>query len=165
MKEIFTRTSVRSFEDKPVEKDIVLKLLKAAFASPSAKNQMPWEFFIVTNKEVLKKLGEVQPYAFPAAKAPAAIVVAYPKEGLPVQEKAQSDCAIVTENLWLACEELGLGGVMLGIAPDEERMKLTAEAINLPDHLAAFTIFPFGYPSKRHPQEDRWNEEKIHFIE
>jgi len=165
MKEIFTRTSVRSFEDKPVEKEVILQLLKAAFASPSAKNQQPWEFFVVTNKEILQKLSKVQPYAFPAAKAPAAIVIAYKKEGLPVQEKAQIDCAIATENIWLACEELGLGGVMLGIAPDEERMKLTAEAINLPEDYAAFTIFPFGYPSKRHPQQDRWDDEKIHFID
>ena len=165
MKEIFTRTSVRSFEDKPVDKEIILKLLKAAFASPSAKNQQPWEFFVVTNKDALQKLGKVHPYAFPAAKAPAAIVIAYHKEGLPVPEKAEIDCAIATENIWLACEEFGLGGVMLGIAPDAERMKLTAEAINLPENLAAFTIFPFGYPSKRHPQENRWNEDKIHFVE
>ena len=165
MKEIFTRTSVRSFEDKPVEREKIEQLLKAAFASPSAKNQRPWEFFVVTNKEVLQKLGEVQPYAFPAAKAPAAIVIAYQKDGLPVPEKAQIDCAIATENIWLACEELGLGGVMLGIAPDEDRMKKTAEAINLPENLLAFTIFPFGYPSKKREQKDRWFEEKIHYIE
>lgn len=165
MKEIFTRTSVRSFEDKPVEKEKINQLLKAAFASPSAKNQQPWEFFVVTNKDALQKLSKVHQYATPAAKAPAAIVIAYKKEGLPVQEKAQIDCAIATENIWLACEELGLGGVMLGIAPDAERMKLTAEAINLPDDLEAFTIFPFGYPAKKHEQQDRWDDAKIHFVE
>jgi len=165
MKEIFTRVSVRSFEDKPVEREKINQLLKAAFASPSAKNQQPWEFFVVTNREVLQKLGQVQPYAFPAAKAPAAIVIAYKKNGLPVPEKAEIDCAIATENIWLACEELGLGGVMLGIAPDKERMAKTAEAMNLPEDLAAFTIFPFGYPKKKHPQQDRWDDAKIHFVE
>lgn len=165
MKEIFTRVSVRSFEDKPVEKEKINQLLKAAFASPSAKNQQPWEFFVVTNKEVLQKLSKAHQYAIPAAKAPAAIVIAYKNEGLPVPEKAEIDCAIATENIWLACEELGLGGVMLGIAPDKERMSRVEEAVNMPKNLSAFTIFPFGYPKKKHPQQDRWDDAKIHFVE
>ena len=165
MKEIFTRVSVRSFEEREVEKEKIEQLLKAAFASPSAKNQQPWEFFVVTNKEILQKLGKVTPYAVPAAKAPAAFVIAYQKEGLPVPEKAEIDCAIATENIWLACEELGLGGVMLGIAPDPERMKAVEEVMNLPAHLSAFTIFPFGYPSKKRPQQDRWDDKKIHYVD
>ena len=165
MKEIFTRVSVRSFEEREVEKEKINQLLKAAFASPSAKNQQPWEFFIVTNKEILQKLGAVTPHSVPAAKAPAAFVIAYRKEGLPVPEKAEIDCAIATENIWLACEELGLGGVMLGIAPDPARMKAVEEVMNLPENLAAFTIFPFGYPKKKHQQQDRWDDAKIHFVE
>ena len=165
MDSIFTRTSVRSFEDREVEREKIDKILDAAFASPTAKNQQPWEFFVVTNKEVLQKLGEVSPYAGPAKNAPAAIVIAYKKEGLPVPEKAQIDCAIATENIWLECDALGLGGVMLGIAPEQERMENVAKAINLPDHLLAFTVFPFGYPKNKKPQQNRRDESKIHFIE
>lgn len=164
MDSIFTRTSIRQFEDREVEQEKIHRLLKAAFAAPTAKNQQAWEFFVVTNKEILQKLSQVTPFATPAANAPAAFVICYRKENLRVPEKVEIDCAIATENIWLECEELGLGGVMLGIAPNEEPMNKIAEILNLPENLAAFTIFPFGYPKNKKPQKDRYDEKKVHFV-
>ena len=43
-------------------------------AAPSAVNQQPWEFYVVTDKAVLEKLAAASPYAAMTAKAPAAIV-------------------------------------------------------------------------------------------
>ena len=164
MNVIFTRTSIRQFEEKEVEQEKIEKLLQAAFASPTAKNQQPWEFYVVTNKDILQKLSQVTPFATPAANAPAAFVICYRTENLRVPEKVEIDCAIATENIWLECEELGLGGVMLGIAPDAERMKAVADVMNLPENLAAFTIFPFGYPKNKKSQKDRYDENKVHFV-
>ena len=56
MNEIFTRRSVRKYADKPVEKEKVEKLLRRAMQAPSATNQQPWEFIVVDDKELLKKL-------------------------------------------------------------------------------------------------------------
>ena len=53
MKEIFHRTSIRKYETKPVEDEKIEKLLRAAMAAPSAGNQQPWEFYVVTNSETL----------------------------------------------------------------------------------------------------------------
>lgn len=164
MNVIFTRTSVRQFRDVAVEEEKIEQLLRAAFAAPTAKNQQPWEFYVVTNKEILQQLGKVTPYATPAINAPAAIVVCYRKENLRVPEKVEIDCAIATENIWLECENLGLGGVMLGIAPNPEPMEKIAQILNLPENLAAFTIFPFGYPENKKPQKDRYDEKKIHYV-
>ncbi|MBR6013490.1 MAG: nitroreductase family protein [Selenomonadaceae bacterium] len=164
MNAIFTRTSVRQFEEKEVEQEKIEKILQAAFASPTAKNQQAWEFYVVTNKEILQKLSTASPFATPAANAPAAIVICYRKENLRVPEKVEIDCAIATENIWLECEELGLGGVMLGIAPEEDRMKAVEEILNIPENLRAFTIFPFGYPKNKKPQKNRYDENKIHFV-
>ena len=55
VEEIYTRTSVRDFLEKDVSNELILKIIKAGMQSPSAKNQQPWEFYIVKNKE-LKKL-------------------------------------------------------------------------------------------------------------
>lgn len=164
MNAIFTRTSVRNFEDRAVEPEKIEQLMKAAMAAPSAKNQQAWEFYVVTNKEILQQLGKVTPYSTPAANAPAAIVVCYNKDKVKVPKMLDIDCAIATENIWLECEELGLGGVMLGIAPFEDRMIPLAKILNLPENLAAFTIFPFGYPKKKNPQKSRYDEKKVHFI-
>ena len=164
MNSIFTRASVRSFEDKSVEREKIELILKAAMSAPSSTNQRPWEFFVVTNRETLEKLSKVQPYARTVAKAPAAIVVCYRRD-CTLPEFAHIDCSLATENIWLELEELGLGGVMLGIVPYDDRMKLTAEAIDLPENLVAFTIIPFGYPKSKHAQKDRFEPERVHWIE
>ena len=38
-------------------------------AAPSAKNQQPWEFYVVENREVLKQLGESSPFSDPGRKS------------------------------------------------------------------------------------------------
>ena len=76
----------------------------------------------------------------------------------------QIDMAIATENILLEVEELGLGAVMLGIAPVEERMKEVEEILKLPENFRAFTIIPVGYPKNKHSQEDRYEPSKIHVI-
>ena len=53
MNSIFTRTSVRKFEDRPVEKEKIEKLLQAGFVAPSAGNQQPWEFYVVTKLSLI----------------------------------------------------------------------------------------------------------------
>lgn len=164
MDAIFTRISIRNFEPRAVEPEKIDKVLRAAFAAPTAKNQQPWEFFVVTNREVLDELGNATPYATPVKKAVAAIVVAYRKEGLSVPEFAQIDCAIATENILLELEALGLGGVMIGTAPHEAQMAKVAKAVNMPENLEAFTIVAFGYPAKRRPQEDRYDAARIHYV-
>ena len=164
MDAIFTRISIRNFEPRAVEPEKIDKVLRAAFAAPTAKNQQPWEFFVVTNREVLDELGNATPYATPVKKAVAAIVVAYRKEGLDVPEFAQIDCAIATENILLELEALGLGGVMIGTAPHEAQMAKVAKAVNMPENLEAFTIVAFGYPAKRRPQEDRYDAKRIHYV-
>ena len=70
MNAIFTRTSVRKFEDRPVEKEKIEKLLQAGFVAPSAGNQQPWEFYVVTKRETIEALAKTSPYAGAAAKAP-----------------------------------------------------------------------------------------------
>ena len=55
MKNIVSRRSVRKFTDEPVSEEDVLKLLHAGMSGPSACNRTPWEFFVVTNPEVLEK--------------------------------------------------------------------------------------------------------------
>ena len=91
MNAIFTRTSVRSYEERPVEPEKIEKILKAAMAAPSAVNQQPWEFYVVTNKDALRKLSEVSPYAKMTATAPVAIVVCGRKDGLIVPELVDVD--------------------------------------------------------------------------
>ena len=169
MKEIFERVSVRRFEEKMVEDEKIRRVLEAAMCAPTAGNQRAWEFYVVTDRETLEELARTSNYSAPAGRAPVAIVVCYrttkPEKGLDFPEMKEVDCALATQNMWLELEHLGLGGVMLGVAPVKERMEHVRKALNLPETLEPFTILPFGYPAKRHPlAEGRYEEDRVHYV-
>ncbi len=164
MDAIFSRVSVRQFEEKKIENGLIVKILRAAMAAPSAVNQQPWEFFVTTDKNIIEKLSTVTPYATPAKNAPVVIVPCYRTDNLAVPQMVHIDMAIATENILLETEALGLGAVMLGIAPFEDRMEDVGKILGLPENFKAFTIIPLGYPKNKHPQEDRYEPSKIHVI-
>ena len=148
MDSIFHRISVRRYEDKQVEKEKLMQILRAGMQAPSACNQQPWEFYVVTNPEKIKALSKATPYAGCAANAPVVIVPVYRKE-----------------NMWLETDAQGLGGVWIGIAPMEEQMEEVHKLLELPKEVAVFSLFALGYPAESRAQEDRFHPERIHFLE
>ena len=162
MNSIYHRISVRKYTDQPVEKEKIQAILRAAMQAPSAGNQQPWEFYVVTDKSRLEALSKVSPYAGMTRNAPVAIVAAYRKK-CRIPAYAQIDLSIAMENLWLETDAQGLGGVWLGIAPVEERMTALEKIMDMPDSLRGFAIFPFGYPAESRQQQDRFDESRIHW--
>ena len=165
MKEIFERVSIRKYQDKPVEKEKIQQILKAAMAAPSAGNQQPWEFYVVTDKEKIKALSECSPYSGCAKNAPAVLVPCYRTEGLMFPEFDTIDLAIATENAWLEIDSLGLGGVWLAIAPVADRMEKADAVLGIGDKLHAYALLPFGYPAESRTQQNRYDEARVHWVE
>ena len=161
---IFTRTSTRQFTPDKVESKYIIKILRAAMAAPSAMNQQPWEFWVSDDPEINAKLSQATPYATPAKNAPVVIIPCYRTNDLTAPVMVDIDMAICTENILLEAEALGLGAVMLGIAPHEECMNTVAEILNLPENFRPFTLIPIGYPVSKRPQEDRYEPGKIHTL-
>lgn len=161
---IFHRVSIRRFQDRPVEKEKTEAILRAAMQAPSAANQQPWEFYVVTDKEKILALSRTNPNARAAANAPAVIVSVY-RTNCYLPDFAEIDMSIAMENLWLETDAQGLGGVWLGIAPWEDRMKAVEKVLGIPDHLRAFAIFPYGYPGEERKQQNRFDESRIHFVD
>ena len=164
MKEIFERVSIRKYQDKPVEKEKIEQILKAAMAAPSAGNQQPWEFYVVTDKEKIKALSECSPYSGCAKDAPAVFVPCYRTEGLMFPEFDTIDLAIATENAWLEIDSLGLGGVWLAVAPIPDRMEKADAVLGIGDKLHAYALLPFGYPAESRTQQNRYDESRIHWV-
>lgn len=163
MADLFHRVSIRKYQDRPVEREKIVEILRAAMAAPSAKNQQPWEFYVITKKDTLEKLSKASPYAGMTANAPVAIISAYRKD-CDVPCYADIDMSIAMENLWLKTDEIGLGGVWIGIAPIEERMELAHKMLDLPENVKVFSLFAMGYPAEERPQQDRFDPERIHFM-
>lgn len=163
MKEIFHRISVRRYEDRPVDTALAEQVIRAAMAAPSAGNQQPWEFYVITKKEVLEALSRVSPYASCLAGAPLGIAAVY-TEGCRWPQYCPQDMGAAAQNLLLEADSLGLGSVWLGIAPLEDRMEKAAAILGLPEGRRVFALFPLGWPAESRPQEDRFKPERIHYI-
>ena len=163
MDPIFTRVSIRRFTPQPVEAEKVEQLLRAAMAAPSATNQQPWEFVVVTDPQTLQTLSQCTPYASPMGRAPLGIVPCARTEGLRVPDFNQIDLSAATENLLLEAVELGLGAVWMGVAPREEVMERVRKVLGIPGHIQPFAMIACGYPAEEKAQVSRYDPQRIHW--
>ena len=53
-----SRRSIRDYQDKPVSIEIIKEIIKDSILAPSAGNEQPWKYVIVSNKEMLKKMSD-----------------------------------------------------------------------------------------------------------
>lgn len=162
---ILARTSIRSYQDRPVEQDKIEKLLRAGMAAPSAVDKRPWHFVVVTDKQVLQGLAEANPNAGMAARAPLAIVVCGDKSKAltRVPDYWVQDVSAATENILIAAQGMGLGAVWTGTYPVTDRVEKVAKVVNLPEHIVPFCTIVIGYPEKYQAPKDKWNEDNISY--
>ena len=164
MENLFHRISIRKYLNKPVEKEKILEILRAAMAAPSACNQRPWRFTVVTDREKIRELAAVSQYSVFAAAAPVILVISYRKDCL-LPEFAPVDTSAALENLWIETDAQGLGGVWMGVYPRPERMAAVGKIAGLPAEEETFAMFSLGYPGEETRKHDRFQEEWIRWIE
>ena len=163
MEAIFNRTSIRKYKEKPVEKEKIEKLLRAAMQAPSAANEQPWEFIVIENKETLNKLSGMSPYSKMVAKSAVTFIIVANKDKLKVADAWQQDLGAATENLLLEATYLGLGAVWLGTAVSEENMNFVKKLFKLPENIIPYAVVPVGYPDQNSTVVDRFNEDSVHY--
>lgn len=162
---IMTRASVRQFTSQPVPDDTLELIVKAGMAAPSAMNLQPWQFVVITQREILDTLNVIKPW-FNLKTATAAIVVCgdltlYKDEAL--REYWVQDCSAATENMLLAAHAYGLGAVWCGVYPGKEIVDQVKNVLALPDSIVPLNVVTMGYPAENPEPKDKFNKEKIHF--
>ena len=50
---ITARRNVRDFDDRPLPRELLERILEAGRRAPSAQNWQPWDFVVVTDREQL----------------------------------------------------------------------------------------------------------------
>lgn len=163
---IATRTSVRDYEARPVEKEKIEKMLRAAMAAPTAMNKQPWHFVVVDQRNVLDALAGANPYAKMLKKAPLAIVVCGNTDKM-IEGGGRDfwiqDASAATENLLLAAHAMGLGAVWTGAYPSEERCISISKVLSLSDNLIPLNMIVVGYTAE-HPQpKQKFKEENVSY--
>ena len=163
---IATRTSVRDYEARPVEKEKIEKMLRAAMAAPTAMNKQPWHFVVVDQRNVLDALAGANPYAKMLKKAPLAIVVCGNTDKM-IEGGGRDfwiqDASAATENLLLAAHAMGLGAVWTGAYPSEERCISISKVLLLPDNLIPLNMIVVGYPAEQPQPKQKFKEENVSY--
>jgi len=160
---IHTRRSIRKYTDKPISKDVIIKILKAAMSAPSACNQQPWRFIVIDDRAILDGIPEVHEDAPMCRQAQAAILVC----GDPSLETCPGfwvqDCSAAIQNLLLAAHDLGLGAVWTGVYPREKKMAGIRKMLGLPETVIPMGLVPLGYPDEKIPPENRYREDRVKY--
>ena len=60
---LFSRRSIRRYKEGVIEKETMEKVVHAGMVAPSAFNQQPWQFVIINEKDRLKEIALLHPFA------------------------------------------------------------------------------------------------------
>lgn len=156
---IYARRSIRQFvHDKPVERDKLETLLKAAMAAPSACNIQPWDFIVIDDKDAINEIqAGIAQYA--GYNPTAIIVVCGNNEFIPWKDYGIVDCACAMENIMIAAPALGLGTVCIG-GFNREKVKAQLE---IPENSEAMGMLYVGYPDEEKNPRTKYLEEAVHW--
>ncbi|OPZ68139.1 MAG: FMN reductase (NAD(P)H) [bacterium ADurb.Bin478] len=152
------RTSVRSFTDKPVDEELVRRLIDAGRRAPSGRNVQPIEFIVITDPDRRRYLATITEYGKFLAQAPVCIVVV----SADTKYYLEDGCA-AAENILLAAAGLGLGSCW--VAGDK---KPYAEEIirwlQAPDGFKLVAMLAIGYAaSPTIPREKKAVDKILHW--
>jgi nitroreductase len=148
------RRSIRKFLEKPVEDEKIEMLIEAALRAPSSRGLNPWEFIVVTKRDLLKKLSSAKPHGSGFIKnAPLGIVICADEVKCDVWIE---DCSIASAFILLASESMGLGSCWIQIRERMHSESKTSEAyvsevLDIPSGLRVESIIAVGYPDETKP--------------
>jgi len=146
------RRSVRAYTSEEVSDEDIEQLIEAARLAPSAGNIQPWEFVIVRNAEIKRRLAIAALHQTFIEEAPVVIVVCadvarsswgYGSRGANLY--CLQDTAAATENILLAAQALGLATCWVGAFHEEE----VAKVVNTPRNVRPVAIVPVGRPAEK----------------
>lgn len=161
-----TRKSCRAYQDKPVSREDLLKIVEAGRLTPSGCNSQPWKFIVVDEKEAKEKLCDAivvengmtgAPWR---AQVPAFIILcemeAMVKPSIvehykTTQRFAQGDIGAACMNMCYMAMELGLSTCMIGMN-DQKKME---EYFGIPEGHEARLVLAIGYSAETNPATNK----------
>jgi len=152
---ILSRRSIRRFQQKSIEIELLKKFVNAARLAPSAANLQPLEFFVVNDKKLCSEIfetigwaGYLKDWSPDKDEQPAAYIVILTRE-----TKNQwyiRDASLASENIVLTAESEGIGScILLNVNKDKIR-----EILTIPKDLEIDSVIAFGYKAEKCVVED-----------
>jgi nitroreductase len=143
---IRSRRNVRDFADRPIEGEVLDRILESARRTPSSMNQQAWDFVVVTDRDRLYALSKVWIYAAHVATSAATIALVAPRSDDPdTRETYQFDLGQVSMSVMLAAADEGIGSCHAAVAEQD----LARELMGLPADRECMWLISLGYPADR----------------
>lgn len=143
---IETRRSVRFWQKRPVEREKIKRIIKAATHAPSSCNRMTWRFFVVENELTgIVEGNSTNPSLL--KKAPVRIYIGIDERLYPEVYAPGIDAGCALENLVLAAHALGLGACMMYHCESVNQKRLRSE-LNIPEYYRIYCAVVLGYPDE-----------------
>jgi nitroreductase len=136
------RRSIRVYEDKPVPREAMEKILEAGRLAPSARNSEPWHFIVVTDAEKRRALSEGM-FAKFLVQAPLVIVCCGDYKASP--DWYAVDVGLAVENMVLTATNEGLGTCCVGSFNEKEVKAL----LKIPENFEVLVLLAVGYSAEK----------------
>ena len=134
------RRSIRSYDSRLIDDEILTKILDTARWCWSAVNRQPWKFYVIRNKELISKVAKECTTGPFAAEAPVLVALVGDVNAQP--NWYIQDLSFVSLQLALAAWTFGIGTCFIGNI-NREKVK---ELLNLKERDYLLTVLPLGYP-------------------
>lgn len=136
------RKSVREYSKEGVKKEFIEKIADAGRLAATARNEQPWEFVAISDKEMLKKICSMCRNG-PFIKDASYLIAVFSKDTKYYIE----DCSAATQNMLLAIEALGLGGCWVA-GDKKDYADIVRKLLNAPDGYKLVSMVTVGQPKK-----------------
>lgn len=163
---LMSRRTIRKYKDQEVEREVIDKIVKAALTSPSGRNIRPWELIVVTDKEVLSKLGKSRDNisAHMSDAGVGIVVVANPM----LTDIWIEDASIMATIIQLTSESLGLGSCWIQVrerlnSNKENVEDCVKEILNIPEIYRVECMLAIGYPDEEKKPHNEEHLNKVHY--
>lgn len=188
-----SRKSIRQFKKQPVEKEVLERIINAAFHAPSGKNRQNWRFFIVQGKkrdeylqysqkswlgikDILQKRLKpslydfTERFFFTLGEAPVLIFAYSHNSSDERYHTSIGSVYMAVQNINLACQVEGLGCCTMG-APLEIKAEVDQflGVDQLPEYKAGelelLCGIVLGYPDHNPPKASRQIDGRLTWLE
>ncbi len=150
MELIKKRRSVRRFSDTKIDRDKLKTLTEAAIWAPTGSNAQAWQFVVVDDDDMLRRLTAFLPGVLQPPPAMVCLCIDYAREQrlagkLGAEVLGKMDVAMAAQNVMLVATAMGLGScVIRGFNED-----IVRKALYLPQPVKPELIVLIGQPLQR----------------
>lgn len=159
----FRRRSIRKFTSQEIDQEIIQALAHGFFQTESAKNQVPGELIIITDKKTIQSIADTHNSKPIIVQAPLLLAVVA-KENyrlLPTAFFIDQDLGAATHQVLLMAEDFGLGGLWCGIR--ENVNEAMSKILGVPSSARIISLICIGYKNEVKEPNQKNYPEKIHY--